>query len=231
MGRFVASIGAIAALFFGAVVIGLREADAWDPQLLRADARPRSGDAPKWRVHRLPKEHFTIALPRGWLGVGRDPASRLELARFRRANPEWALRTGSLLGGNPAIKFRALDGHADKDAVKSDLFVTNVNVLRGRAAGSPSATWRQNLLGIRTIPALKGAVQQEWFATAAGKAREFQYTLRVRRPPAHPLVLAITQYSVVAGRRNYVLTYATTEAQRAAYANTFRQSAATFRVT
>jgi hypothetical protein len=74
-------------------------------------------------------------------------------------------------------------------------------------------------------PEVRAAAGRELFVSGMNR-----YKVLVRRPSVLPIVLSFRQYSVVAGPKEYVLTFVTTQRQARSYAPTFRKSASTFRL-
>jgi hypothetical protein len=227
------SYAGIAGVFVGALFLGLSHTGAWDPSLLRPVAEQGvERDSIEWEVHRLSKERFAISLPRGWQTATRNPAGREELARLRKENPKLAgFFADAVVFRNPAVRFRAFDARQEvRAAATKELFVSGMNVVRGPAAASRAGTWKRTAQGVRSIPSRVGPVRQMRRMTKSGKALELHYKVRVRRSSAPEIVLSFRQYSVVAGPKEYVLTFVTTKRQARSYAPTFRKSASSFRL-
>jgi hypothetical protein len=227
------SYAGIAGVFLGALFLGLNHTGAWDPNLLRpVEQQGVERDSIEWEVHKVPKERFAISLPRGWNTVTRNPIGREELAQLRKENPKLAgFFADAVVFRNPKVRFRAFDARREvRAAARKELFVSGMNVVRGPAAGSRARTWTRTVQGVRGIPSRVGPVRRSPLMTKAGNALELRYKVLVRRPSVPPIVLSFRQYSVVAGLKEYVLTFVTTKRQARSYAPTFRKSASTFRL-
>ena len=221
---------AIAGLFLATLFVGLSHTGSWDASLLRpVPERGVKPDSIGWAVHRVPRAGVTISMPRGWQTVGRNPVSHKAIVRLRKENPELAAYFSDAVFRNPAVKLRAFDTRPEAIATAKDKhFVSGMNLVQGPSAATRVQTWARDMREVRAIPTRVGRVRESRLATNAGKALEVRYGMSVKSPAGSRVALALTQYSVVSGAKEFVLTYVTTADQAAAYAPLFRKSARSF---
>jgi hypothetical protein len=214
----------IVGVFAATLLFGGRALGVWE-EIPAAPAAESSthGSAPiGWKVHRVPREGFEVALPRGW-HVVRPENLRAQLEPGLRTNPELRplVEAAALRARGSLVKLFAADLTPATLADRAR-WGTTMNVVVApapRPAGADTAS----LARMFGIP---GRVARRTLELPAGKALELRYRWRVR---PRPRAVVVTQYLLWRRGRQYVLSFGTPASARETYAPIFRQSAETFR--
>lgn len=212
--------GGIVVVALGLGYFGAKALDLMEP--LEPAPEP---EASGWTNHR--GADFSLALPDSWQPIA---AGRSQLVELRQTNPLFAEYVqDALKADDPGSKFQLFDRSAVSQRVAADdHFVTNMGVIRARVDLPRAELWRLDVAGLRGLPNRVGPVSR-WHVDVDGReALKLRTRIRVRTPFGDRVLLSMTQWSVVAGGHEYVLTYTTTATGERQYGEIFEQSAKTF---
>jgi hypothetical protein len=148
--------------------------------------------------------------------VGENPAFEEYVAQARKS-------------GITRNKLQAFDlSPLSRRTVASERFVTNMGVVQARVHLPAAALWQREVRSLEGIPNRVGPVRRWRVRIDGHQALKLNTRVRLRSPQGARHVLSMTQWSVVSGGYEYVLTYVTTARAEPAYAATFEKSAASF---
>ena len=216
----------VAGIFFGTLYVGGQALGTWEGPKKPA-SRLAPGEVPRhWNIHEA--AGFRIALPKSWKLLG--PKEDWDRAKFRRLNPEFVKYLGeSARRRHPNSKLHAFDvGRRARRIARRELFVTNMGVMKTPVSVRRLKLWSRDLRALESLPNRVGSVRRRAVWIGGHGAMRFRTLVRMRSPNGRRFVLSLTQWSVVAGRYEYVLSFTTTRSGDAAYAAMFDKSAKTF---
>jgi hypothetical protein len=186
----------------------------WD---VAESERPDDGpDIPDgWRVHRA--AGIAVALPSTWIVLGRSEG--WDTRAFRRDNPKLARYLGEAARGrSPKNKLMAFDtSPLARTIFRRSGFATNFGIIKTPVSDSPAAIWRRNLVGLRGIPGRIGPVRSRRITLAGRPALSTSFRTEATSARTRA-VLSTSQWSVVSGGYEYVLTFGTVRSAERQYA-------------
>lgn len=170
-------------------------------------ATPEPAIASDWDVHELPEQHFSIAIPPGWMVLDLD-AGTLEsaLESFVGDNPQLAQMINSQVRNLAAagIKFYALD--VSSEAIAAG-FPSSVNVIRQELGVemSPGFLAEATAGQLKNLETVQGDITTRQIELPAGEAAQLQYRMRMALPAGAEMDVMLAQYLVVDGEVAYVI--------------------------
>ena len=179
------------------------------------------------KVHAVPENGFSVAVPSGWNAVKPgEVLSDEDLENFRSENPEIRAYIDAISGPDSPIKFLAFDPAGKEE------FATNLNVVvLPLSAGVTFAAWAKAAAAeIDGLPTRSGPVEEDRVELPAGEALRLSYDQKFQVGDADKTV-ATLQYGLVGEGRAYILTFTTLPEQEASYDEAFRAAAGSFRIT
>ena len=224
--RTALALAASLAVFVGVLYGGGNALGVWDEfesPWTAPGTRAEGGTPTDWKVHRA--AGFSIALPDTWKAVGSK--EKWDTAALARSNPRLARFFRTTVSRRiPYMKLIAFDtGPRARRIAQRNLFATNLNVIQARISIPRADLWRREVAALRSLPGRVGPVRR-WHADIDGRsALKLRSHIAARSLDKRRLVISITQWSVVAGGYEYVITFTTTKQNERAYAKTFETSA------
>ena len=174
------------------------------------------------RRHVVPGQGLSLAVPTSWVATDRG-VTAAAVDRLARENPKLAPFVRALGGPNSPMMFIALDR-----AVR-DGFATNVNVVVVPApSGISFAQYRQALATELRSLVVGGKIDDSVVTVDGSRALRAAYRLRLTLA-GRSVTVQTLQYAFLRPGRSVVVTYTTLPRLAAAYAATFRRSAASIR--
>jgi hypothetical protein len=167
---------------------------------------------------------FSIGVPETWHGTTSTQMQKASFKRFANQNPAFAAYADVVGKKNSPFKFFAYD------PVVRKRFATNLNVVVTpvREGEAPEKYERSALAEAKAIATSK--LDSTEVGLPAGKALRIEYRARFVIN-GRKKAISMTQYAFLLDKTSYVLTYTTLPALRDEYADWFKLSAESFRLT
>jgi hypothetical protein len=184
-----------------------------------------------WKLHAISEDGFAMALPPSWVFQELDPATMEQgIQALKQKNPQIAQtleQQGKVLS-EQGIKFYAIDGASGSVA---DSFYTNVNVMHQVMPQTISLDFAvaQSLPVVENQYHLSQPIKHRRVQLYAMEAEELRFTIPIVISGKQASQIAVTQYIILRGKDNYILTFMTSAKLDGKYAPVFEQIAKTFR--